>query len=177
MGRLELDLVQIEVEIETHLNNAQASLDAQQEKYARRGLLSAAIVKTLANLALTYGKFTEAHERSRFQVYLNQSAWLERAYWEDFKLVFIKRTEHPMVQAKEDPPSTRPGLPRPPQTGLSIRKGSKLSVEQRSAIIDLLRDGHPDDITNRAWYGLIAQEYGISAEWVRVLSKKYLNGD
>lgn len=109
MSEITIELDKIEANVRLHMNNAQASLASQSTKYASSGIISAAIVVSLAELVLTSVEHQDGQSR-RFQGYYEQSLKLLNAYWEDFGLVLLKRTgSDQQVMARVEP--TQPSKP------------------------------------------------------------------
>lgn len=166
-GRLDMPLVVLADDIELHLNSAQASLDTQQVKYARKGLLSAAIVSSYAKLALTYAEFVSEKERGRFQQYMELATRLINAYWEDFGLMLLKsahtdETVEVRVKLKETP--SKPPLKK----GKNVGGQSSLSREKYEEFLTMLMS---DEInryeSKQAFFRELARAWGLKVNTVQ----------
>ncbi len=172
-GTLNMPLVLLESEVETQLALAQMALDLQQDKHARKGVLSAAVVKAYAQLALNHAQFADQKERRRFQEHLEMAVKLLNAYWTDFNLVLLKRVGGEAQISAE--------VREKPKPKHVVKRGRpyyapKLTPEQRQEVIAALKSGPPEGQPEYVWIATIAEQYGIGKTMVRNYKKKYVNG-
>lgn len=167
-GRLDMPLVVLEDDINLHLNSAQASLDTQQIKYARKGLLSAAIVSAQAKLALTHAQFVDAKERSRFQEYMALAVKLINAYWEDFGLTLLKSAHTgESVQARVQPKAEPTKPPLKPPHGKAGGQ-SALSPDKYTEFVTMLMSDEIDRYeTKKAFFRDLAHAWGLTVNAVQ----------
>lgn len=107
MGSLQVDLSVLETQVKINLNNAAASLESMQGRYAPMGLISVGLVLAYSELAKLYGHFDDSRERGRFEQYVLQANKLVAAYWETYRLVLVQGGDKPAV-VREQPEEERP---------------------------------------------------------------------
>jgi hypothetical protein len=147
---------ELEGQIRLHLNNAQASLSTLQPRFAGSGLISAASVLSLADLAIRHKTELHGRELEKFEEYYRQGLGLVDAYWKDFGLVLLKRVSEPEVL----PVQITPIAPAKPV--LSRKERVHVPDVIREKICLELMDGKPEQFDSvRDWYMDLSGRYNL----------------
>lgn len=145
--------------IRLHLNNAQASLENLKIKYAKLGLLSAASVQTLAELALRHRTELHGREPDTFEEFLREGLALTQAYWDSFGLVVINGPQQVPVVVQR----VKPVEPTKPILDRRTRAYKAVPETVRAAIENDLMLGKPANCDTIAeWLQKIADKHGVS---------------
>jgi hypothetical protein len=173
MSEICVNLDHLEVTVTLHLNNAQASLASQQVKFARSGLMSAAIVQALAGMVKD-ADVPQNEQIRRFTNYFDTATRLIGGYWEDFGLVILKRagTEQQLVAEAE----IKPPKPKTKHIKGKDRRGGnqkRVPPEVTEAIQYKLLEPMPAEFPSRnVWYKQIAADNGVSSWYVYQQAQK-----
>lgn len=196
---INVSLEWLHYQIESNLNHAKAALTTENPKFCQMGLVALAKALTLAELVDDNREQLSGRDVAVFAEYGRQTVKLLNAFWKDFGLVLLQRTqvdeqghkEPPIVVHAQERPA-RPVMPRPrPQPkehwdekpngngkhGDASRTQNKIDPWAKQHVLENLTP--PAGVGKLEWFRQLSEEYGINAGTIQTwdYNRRHKNGD